>query len=159
MNKKKNNKTALVILASGTSDRFGGIIPKQYKKIKNKTVLEISINIFLKVNRISNLYVVYNSDHEKYVDAIKKKYNQIQFLKGGQTRQLSSLNAINFIYKKKIYKNILIHDAARPIIEKKMIKFLIDNLKSVDGVIPAIKITDSTKYVKNNFRLENSYNR
>ena len=155
MNKKKNNKTATVILASGTSDRFGGIIPKQYKKIKNKTVLEISINIFLKVNRISNLYVVYNSDHEKYVDAIKKKYNQIQFLKGGQTRQLSSLNAINFIYKKKIYKNILIHDAARPIIEKKMIKFLIDNLKSVDGVIPAIKITDSTKYVKNNFIFKN----
>ena len=101
MNKKKNNKTATVILASGTSDRFGGIIPKQYKKIENKSVLEISINIFLKVNNINDLYVVYHANHEKYIAPIKKKYNQIQFLKGGKARQLSSLNAINFIYKKK----------------------------------------------------------
>ena len=155
MNNKKKNKTATVILASGTSDRFGGIIPKQYKKIENKTVLEISINIFLNMNIINDLYVVYHSNHEKYIAAIKKKYNQIQFLKGGQTRQLSSLNAINFIYKKKKYKNILIHDAARPIIQEKMIKLLIDNLKSADGVIPATKITDSIKYVKNNFIFKN----
>lgn len=155
MNKKKNNKTATVILASGISDRFGGITPKQFKMIENKTILEISINIFLKVNKVSDLYVVYNTNHEKYIAVIKKKYNQIQFLKGGETRQLSSLNALNFIYQKKNYKNILIHDAARPIIEKKMIKFLIDNLKSADGVIPAIKITDSIKYVKNNFIFKN----
>ena len=36
-----------------------------------------------------------------------------------------------------------------------MIKFLIDNLKSADAVIPATKITDSIKYVKNNFIFKN----
>ena len=75
------------------------LIPKQYKKIENKSVLEISINIFLKVNNINDLYGTYRTNHEKYI-ALSKKYNQIQFLKSGKARQLSSLNAINFIYKK-----------------------------------------------------------
>ena len=79
MNKKKNNKTATVILASGTSERFGGIIPKQYKKIENRTVLEISINIFLKINIINDLYVVYQDNHEKYITAIKKNIIKFNF--------------------------------------------------------------------------------
>ena len=67
MNKKKNNKTAVVILASGASERFNDIIPKQYKKIENKTILEITIKNFLNLSSINNLYVVYNIKHKRYI--------------------------------------------------------------------------------------------
>ena len=47
MNKKKNNSLAVVILASGSSERFGKTAtPKQYKKINKKTILEYSIDKF-----------------------------------------------------------------------------------------------------------------
>ena len=48
MNKKKNNKLAVAILASGSGERFGGSIPKQYKKINNKLIIEHTLDNFIK---------------------------------------------------------------------------------------------------------------
>ena len=41
-------KNYAIILASGTGSRIGLNIPKQFYKLKNKTILEYSIEIFEK---------------------------------------------------------------------------------------------------------------
>ena len=65
---KKNNKTAAVILASGTSERFNDVVPKQYKKVENKTILEITLKNLLNINIINSFYVVYNIKHKEYIE-------------------------------------------------------------------------------------------
>ncbi len=149
MNKKKNNKTAAMILASGTGERFGGYIPKQYKKILNNTVIEITLKSFINNNRINSIYVVYNKIHKKYIDPLKKKYSQLFFIEGDNNRQKSSLRGLNFIYKKKYYHHILIHDAVRPFVTNNIINNLFNGLKHAEGIVPVLKIYDSIKFIKN----------
>ena len=155
MNKKKNNRTAAVILASGTGERFGGTIPKQYKKVLNQTILELSLKTFIKNSNINTIYVVFNIIHKKYIDPIKKKYKKIIFIQGENSRQKSSLNALNFIYKKKYYTNILIHDAVRPFTTNSIIDNIINGLKYAEGVIPVLKVADSIKLVKKDLIIKN----
>ena len=45
--------------------------------------------------------------------------------------------------KKNNFKNVIIHDAARPNFSLKLLKKLMDGLKTNDCVIPAIQTTDS----------------
>ena len=99
MNKKKNNKTAAVILASGTSQRFNDVVPKQYKKVENKTILEITLKNLLRSNIISSLYVVYNKKLPWTI--LKKK-------KFGMSFDFDKKNNLNFLIKslEKIKKNI-----------------------------------------------------
>ncbi len=155
MNKKKKNRTAAVILASGTGERFGGTIPKQYKKVLNQTILELSLKTFIKNSNINTIYVVFNIIHKKYIDPIKKKYKKIIFIQGENSRQKSSLNALNFIYKKKYYTNILIHDAVRPFTTNSIIDNIINGLKYAEGVIPVLKVADSIKLVKKDLIIKN----
>ena len=73
MNKKKNNRTAAVILASGTGERLRGFVPKQYKKIYKSTIIDLTLKNFINNNKINSIYIVYNKTHKKYVDLLKIK--------------------------------------------------------------------------------------
>ena len=44
---------------------------------------------------------------------IKKKYKNMEIIKGGVERHDSTQNALNYLKNKRI-KNVFIHDAARP---------------------------------------------
>ena len=50
MNPKVN--IAVIIPAAGFSKRFGGPTPKQYLRLGDETVIEKSVNLFLKINKI-----------------------------------------------------------------------------------------------------------
>ena len=147
MNKKKNNRLAVVILASGASERFGDSTPKQYQKINNKTILEYSIEKFIKSNKINSIYIAYNKKHKKYILPIKKKFKTISFILGGTSRQSSALKVLNFIYRKKLYRYVLIHDSVRPFVTISLVNKVINKLMLNKGVIPAIQINDSIKVI------------
>ena len=63
---------------------------------------------------------------------------------GGNTRAESAYKGLNSI-KNFNFKNVIIHDAARPNFSLKLLDKLISELKSNDCVIPAIQTTDSIK--------------
>ena len=93
-------KFGAIITAGGTSVRFGS--NKLLEKINGKTVIEYSVEAFLKSN-IDEIVIC----GEKY---LKEMFPALKVVKGGQTRQESvynGLQAINCDY-------VLIHDAARP---------------------------------------------
>ena len=80
------------------------------------------------------------------------KNKSIKIIKGGKERYQSSQKAINFI-KNKNYKNVFIHDAARPNFSIKLLKRLHSNLKNNKAVVPFLKTENSSKYkVKNKIK-------
>ena len=127
-----------VILAAGSSSRFSSDIPKQFQKFKNKMVVEYSVDTFLKHPDIDEVLLLVS---DKYYDFIKKKIKKCKIFIGGKTRQESSFIALNNCSKKT--KNILIHDAARPFIGRKIISNCINSLKSNVAVCPAISCIDT----------------
>jgi 2-C-methyl-D-erythritol 4-phosphate cytidylyltransferase len=127
-----------IILGSGISERFGADTPKQFIEFNNKKIIEYSINTFLNHKEVSEVIIVVPF---KWIDIIKKKYIECKVVEGGATRFQSMLNGYNKISRKS--ENILIHDAARPLVSKEIIDNCIDYLNSYDAVCPYIDIIDS----------------
>jgi len=142
----------LVLLAAGNSKRLNSAIPKPFQKVNNKTLLEHSLNAFKDLDVIKKVVVVYNKKHKKYINKIKLK--NILKITGGLTRQQSTLIALRKIQKLNCRK-VLIHDAARPLVSKKLIKTIIFKLKNNHAVIPIVTVNDSSKRIKNNTIFKN----
>ncbi len=144
---------ALVLLCGGTGKRFSKTLPKQFHKIDNLTILEINLKTFISFSIFSYITVV---SSKKYINKTKKICEKffsdeltINITEGGSTRQLSSKNGCKNLEKYKP-KKILIHDVARPFINKDLITRLIKNTKKNSGCVPVIKINDTIKDIKNN---------
>jgi len=142
----------LIILAAGDSKRLKSNLPKPFQLVNNKTLLEHSMGAFYGFSEIKKTIVVYNKKHKKYIN----KLHLINTLKivGGKTRQESTFIALKKINKMNC-KKVMIHDAARPLPTKQLIKKLIKKLKKNDAVIPVIKINDATKRVNENVIFKN----
>jgi len=148
-------KTYAIILAAGSSKRFGEDFPKQFLKIQNKTILEYSIDAFENNENITDIIVITNPDYMNLTkEIINDKYTKIRAIKnGGKTRQESSYIAILDIQDKEA--NILIHDGARPFVSQEIISNCINELKRFDAVAVAIPSNDTIiKIDRNNFITE-----
>jgi len=132
----------LVLLAAGDSKRFKSSTPKPFCKVNNKTILEHSFNAFASFIKIRKIIVVYNKKHKKYLNKINLK-KSIK-ITGGKNRQESTFKALKFIERMNC-KKVLIHDAARPFPQKKMVNEIINKLKYNHAVVPVIKTNDATK--------------
>ena len=127
-----------IILGGGNSQRFKADTPKQFIEFNNKKIIEYSIHTFLNNNSINEVIIVVPS---VWVDLIKKEYEQCKVVEGGSTRFESMLNGYNKISSKS--KNILIHDAARPLVSHETINKCIDYLNRYDAACPYIDVIDS----------------
>ena len=137
-------KNYALILASGTGSRTGLDIPKQFYKIKNKTVLEYSINAFEINKKIDEIIIVSNPDFIELTKEIivSNNYKKVsKIISGGKTRQESSCIGVNSI--KDDAANVLIHDAVRPFITQKIIDDCINSLKRFSAVNVAIESSDT----------------
>ena len=137
---------SFILLAAGNSSRFKSDTPKQYHKIGGKTLIDISINKIKSFKEIKKIVFVYKSEHRKYLEMLNLK--GVKIIKGGITRNISTLNALNYLKKQKNISKVLIHDAARPNFSKKLIKNILINSKKKIGVIPVLKLHDALKEIK-----------
>ena len=137
-------KTIAIILASGIGSRLGESIPKQFLKIRGKSILEYSIRVFNNNSQIDEIIIVSHPDYIIKVEEIVKNSNfqkVSKIIPGGSTRQESSSNGINSV----LYKNakVLIHDAVRPFVTDRIINDCIKALNEYKAVNVAIESSDT----------------
>lgn len=123
----------VIIPASGLSVRTG--FDKLSASLGEITVLQRTVNAFLSVPEVDKIIVV-----GKKVDIDK-----VIFVDGGNTRHESVRNGL----KEVTAKYVLIHDAARPFVEKNLIDKVMQATIKYGGAVPAIKVPDSIRTVKN----------
>ena len=146
-----------IILAAGLSERFkskNNNIEKQFYLINKKSILEICIENFLELKLDNKLFIVVSET--RYNDAVKicNKYNLTAPIIGGKTRQESVFKALKKIKKYKPL-NVIIHDAARPYINKNIIEKLKNNMKNnVSCVVPTLKVSDAIIKNKTNKKVK-----
>jgi len=144
-------KTIAIILASGSGKRFGDDLPKQFTKLAGKTMLEHSVEAFEGVNSIDSIILVVTPEYVDYVKEIVDKNNYkkvIKVIAGGAERKDSSYIGVNAVDENEA--NVLIHDCARPLISKRIIKDCISALSIHDAVAVGIPSTDTMIEVKDN---------
>lgn len=142
-------KNYVIILASGTGNRYGNDIPKQFVKIAGKTVFEHTISIFENAKEIDEIIVVITPEYRHFGEELilKNNFKKVsKLLNGGETRKESSSIGINSIDDKEA--NVVIHDCARPFLSQRIIKDCVKALETYDAVDVAIPSADTIIKVK-----------
>ena len=144
-------KNITIILASGTGSRSGLNIPKQFYKIKEKTLLEYSIEAFQNNTNIDEIIIVSNPNFIELTKELANKYSKVvKIISGGETRQQSSYNGVMSITDTEA--NILIHDAVRPFVTQTIINECIITLSQYNAINVAIESSDTILEIdENNF--------
>ena len=142
--------TFAIVAAAGESQRFGGL-KKQFLKICNKYILELSVEKLL----LCGINIISVATSKSDIGTAKKILNRFKkntiFLEGGKTRQETVKKSFLVCHEKfKNAKTVLIHDAARPFFDVETVKKLIETAKEKKAAALACPIYDTVKYVKDN---------
>lgn len=138
-------KTLAAILAGGSGSRFAGNQPKQFVLLGSKPVLCHSVDVFEQSDCIDAFLVISHPDGIDRIRSLAEGYGWSKFcgvLPGGATRSGSSQAALAYAAANG-YDRLLIHDAARPLIDAAMIKRLCDGLDAYGAVVAALPVTDT----------------
>ena len=155
-------KTAVIIVAAGKGVRFGSKVPKQFLLLKGMFVLSYSLKIFLAHQAIHSIQPVINDKHSKFYEdtlgSIKNFGKSKKILPptfGGDERSLSVKSGLFALAKlKEPPDQVLIHDAARPLVSTKVIERVLQNLSNYDAVFPVLPMVDTVwKIEKNRYEL------
>lgn len=133
-----------IILAAGSGKRAGGDTPKQFKSIAGKTVLEHTLDKFEKHPAIEEIILVVSKEYMEYAGKLitTAGYAKVKhIIPGGQERYHSTLSAIGLYRESKV--NVLIHDAARPLVSSRIISEVIAALTEYQAVDVAVPVSDT----------------
>lgn len=137
-----------LIVAAGSGERFGGDIPKQYQDLAGSPILRRSILAFLQHPRISGVQVVINPQHRDLYDAAVSGLDLPEPIAGGSSRQDSVCRGLEALQKQSP-NLVLIHDAARPLIDEATINEVCNALETTPAAIAAKRLVDTLKRGEN----------
>ena len=127
-----------LIVAAGNAQRTGLGYNKIFYKIKDKTLLEHTIENFIKDSDFKEIVIVLSKDDLSKVKSLFKN-DKIKYVIGGSTRQKSVFNGLSLINTKYVF----IHDGARPNIKQAEIAKLKQVSRNADAVVLYTKAKDS----------------
>lgn len=146
--KKNRYKCAAVIVAAGSSTRFGAE-DKLFADLAGAPVLLYSLRAFERSEYINEIIVVADSEKIERVALLVEEYDIRKVSKvvcGGETRLVSALAGVSETEQRT--KLIAIHDGARPLVSDRVIKETIENAKLYKAAIPVVPVRDTIKLVK-----------
>ena len=138
-------KTYTIILAGGHGARMNSSVNKVLMNVCGKSVIQRSIEAFLGLT--DEMVIVYNpDDREKIISEAGKAKSDfsISFVAGGNSRQASVRNGLLSVQCED-HDIILIHDAARCLVEKDTITGVIRSVPDCGAVIPAVQVSSTYK--------------
>ena len=150
----KNPKTAAIILAGGTGERFGKEGGKQLVEIGGKPILTWSVEAFDAVGDIGLIVIV--CPVERQGEYLSKAVDPFSFATpivvaaAGSTRQESAFSGLELVPEG--FEYVVMHDGARPLISADLIAHTIATLKGnidADGAVVAHPAIDTLKVVEN----------
>lgn len=150
------SKKIVILPCAGHGERFGNTIPKQYTLINGKTILEHTLNVFLRLTQIDQIIIV-TAPNDAHIDNLFSKqllnltnHAKVQILKiGGPSRAQTVKNAVSALDCKSD-DWLLVHDVARCCISADAVLRQISELENEEvGGILAIGAADTIKQSKN----------
>ncbi len=132
-------RVATVVLAAGTSQRFGR--PKQFEPIGDASVIQLAVRAFVGVDRIAEVWVVTSAEHEPATRELLADEGVTGFVLGGDTRASSTIRALDALDPS--VTHVLVHDAARPLLPLATVVACLDALEGADVVATVVTPADT----------------
>ena len=137
-------RNVAVVLAGGTGTRFGRPIPKQLVPLAGRSILEHSIAAMQRSAVVDEIVVVMAPGHLDPAREIVAggHYDKVsRIIVGGGTRNDSTAAALAALGEDEV--NVLIHDAARPLVSEAILVANVAALADHEAVITAIGSSDT----------------
>jgi 2-C-methyl-D-erythritol 4-phosphate cytidylyltransferase/2-C-methyl-D-erythritol 2,4-cyclodiphosphate synthase len=136
--------TLALVVAAGTGERFGGGVPKQHRALAGSPVLRHVVERLAGHARIDGVCVVRRVEHRDAYALALAGLDLLPPVEGGDTRQESVRRGLEALASREPGR-VLIHDAARPLVDAATIDRVIDALESAPGAIAAVPVADTLK--------------
>ena len=138
-----------LIPASGTGSRIGESTPKQYLPVAGQPLLFYPVLAMAENHRIASIFVVLSPSDAHFDQFDWGRFGtRLTALRiGGDTRAETVLNGLRAI-ESQVHGHdwILVHDAARPCLTRKLLDRLIDSVVNDDvGGLLALPVADTIK--------------
>ena len=139
-------KIAAIVPSAGSGKRLQSSVPKQFLKVNGKPILIHTLERLISAYPFTELVVALDPLRMGLGQRLLTQYrlhDRIRLVAGGKTRSESVLNALFSLRKECNW--VLVHDAARPLVQKKDVRSLIDSAARFDGAILASPATSTIK--------------
>ena len=141
-----NKDAVAVIVAAGQGTRMGGEHNKLLLPLGTRTILEFSIEAFLKHPGIRRIFLTVSSQDRHIFEKIVPQ--EVVLVKGGKRRQDSVHNALlKIIQEQQFPELVLVHDGARPFCSAKLIDRILDAAYEHGAAIPVLPLMDTIRRV------------
>ncbi|MEA1650735.1 bifunctional 2-C-methyl-D-erythritol 4-phosphate cytidylyltransferase/2-C-methyl-D-erythritol 2,4-cyclodiphosphate synthase [Nitrospirillum sp. BR 11164] len=134
-----------LIVAAGSGSRFGGDMPKQYLSLAGRPVLARTVAAFQNHPEVTAVRVVINPAHRDLYEEAVAGLDLPPPVAGGAARQDSVRNGLEAAAADGGYDLVLIHDAARPLVDAASISAVIKALGEVPAALAAASVSDTLK--------------
>ncbi len=153
-----------IILSGGIGSRMGLNIPKQYAVVNGRPIISFCLDTFAHHEKIDVLIIGVAKEWLNYVKECVDNLNvnkPIYFAEPGETRQYSIFNAMTVAKEKGARDEdvVIIHDAARPLVNHALISKCVDGCFRAEGVMPVIPVKDTTYLSCDGVHIESLLNR
>lgn len=137
----------VIVLAAGGSARLSGPVPKPFRHLAGRAVLDYSLAAFAAAEGVGCIVVVVPEAQQRSVaEASSGAAKVCAVVAGGRSRQESV--ACGLACLPAWVEVVAVHDAARPLITPAVIGAVLGAVEgSVDGAIAAVPLDDAIKEV------------
>ena len=133
-----------LVVAAGRGTRLGGPLPKQYLPLAGRPLLRHSLETLAAHPGIDAVRVVYNPDDAAPYAAAARGLDLLPPVAGGAARQDSVRLGLESLAAAPP-ERVLIHDGARPFLDRATIDRVLAALGQAPGAIPALAVKDTVK--------------
>jgi len=147
-----NEFVSAVIVAGGNGTRLGQNVRKQYIKLGTHTILGHTLKIFVELAEVNEIIVVVPPDdiefvRDELIPSELARNKPIFVVAGGATRQESAMAGVSAVdFDAAI---AMIHDAARPFVQKRDIRKVLQKARECGGAVLAVPVSDTLKCCNN----------
>ncbi len=132
------SKTTLILLAAGSSSRFGLDVKKQWLRVNHQPLWQFVAQNFEKSKLFEKIIIVSSPEDIEFM----KNYSDYTFIKGGSSRQESLKNALSVVST----EFVLVSDIARSCISDTLLNNILSKKGQADCIVPYLKVTDTIVY-------------
>jgi 2-C-methyl-D-erythritol 4-phosphate cytidylyltransferase len=131
----------VIIPAAGSGTRIGGDVPKQFRKVGDRTILQYVIDRFLATDDVARVVVPVSSD---WLPRMQQELSgdRLQVVAGGETRQESVWRGLLAVEGSE-FDVVAVHDAVRPFFSIDAFHAAVEAAHREGAALLAIPVTDT----------------
>jgi 2-C-methyl-D-erythritol 4-phosphate cytidylyltransferase len=134
----------VVVVAAGQSQRFGQDKPKQYQLVRGVPVVLWALQAFTSHPDVGQVVLVLPpSDARNPPQFLTSALATVSIVPGGSKRQDSVRLGLAALGQE--YGVVVVHDGARPFVERRVIDAVIAHARRGEGAVAAVPLSDTLK--------------